>query len=365
MSLGVYPSQYIEEMIINGIIKNANLDNIQPSTLDLSISDEIYKLKGIVLPRLGENVRNIIQRASLEKTTLNTPLECQQVYLVRLNETLDLPDHIYAYNNNKSSSGRINLQARLVLDGVPNFDHIPAGYKGELWLIVSPQSFGVKLYPGNAINQLAFINSETQLNSHEYEILNKETPLLYTPEREIIPIVSQDFSSRREGLVMTLNLDLDLVGYKCKPQPDKVLDFNSYNHNPVDFFEPLHATNKEIMLERDNFYILSTYEYIRVPNNYAMEMKPYDPSQGEFRTHYAGFFDPGFGYGNGEMQGTPGVLEVIPQDNDFFMYHRQPICTVAYERLIALPSIVYGSSKAGSHYQRQRGPQLSKHFRVE
>ncbi|MBI4117904.1 MAG: 2'-deoxycytidine 5'-triphosphate deaminase [Parcubacteria group bacterium] len=362
MSLGVYPSQFIEEMISLGFVRNASLHHLQPSSLDLSLSEEIYEIKGISLPKPHESIRDMLIKLEAKKFSFDIPLRCQKVYAIRLNESLALPKHIYAYCSNRSSSGRINLQARLIADGITSFDHVPRGYSGELWIIVSPQSFNVKLACNSRLNQILFRNSATPLSQSDYSILCEQTPLLYSPHETVIPCM-EAFSPRADGLTLTINLDLDIVGYKCEPSGEKTLDFQSFDHAPDDFFEPIYGNEKkETMLKKNEFYILSTYEYIRVPNDFSMEMKPYDPSQGEFRTHFAGFFDPGFGYGNNTLKGNPAVLEIIPQDNDFYLYHRQPICTITYERLVSIPTIVYGSNQAGSHYQSQRGPKLSRHF---
>lgn len=364
MALGVYPVQKIKQLLDEGHITDADYANLQPSSLDLSLSDEAYRMKGIFLPRKNESVSDIIREASIEKISLDDPLLCQEVYLIRLNEAFSLPDHVYGYVNNKSSSGRLNLQARLLANGTPSFDYIPHGYSGAVWLVISPQSFNIKLYPGDCINQVLFRNGDTRLYGTDYETISKELPLMYNPDGTPLPI-TKDHIWPPSGLTMTINLDQEILGYTCMPTQSRTLDFRNYEHDQDDFFEVIpRNTQKEITLQRGAFYIFSTYEYIRVPNDYAVEMIPYDSFKGEFRSHYAGFFDPGFGFGEqGELKGTPGVLEVLSYDNDFYIKHRQPICTFVYERLTQLPDYVYGSSKAGSHYQKQRGPQLSKHFK--
>ena len=167
---------------------------------------------------------------------------------------------------------------------------------------------------------------------------------------------------------MTIDLEQDLIGYRSTPSPGKVLDFHRYDHDPNDFFNPIYRLhNHGLVLNHNEFYILCTAEYIRVPLEYAVEMVAYDTSKGEFRSHYAGFFDPGWGFGeSGEVMGAPAVLEVITQDNEFYLRHGQPICKMVYERLAEKADLSYGSQKAESHYHEQRGPRLSKHFkRVE
>jgi dCTP deaminase len=361
MFKGALASQSIEKLIQDGIILNANVKNIQPSSLDLTLDDEIYRMKGVFLPHKGEKIRDIIKDGALYQTDFSKPLECNGVYLIKIKESLNLPHELYAYANNKSSSGRLNLQARLIADGVPYFDKINRGTVGELWVVVSPKSFSIKLEPGITINQIRFFGSDTVLSEDEYKDLYLKENLLLI-DNQVIPIEQLNF---RHDITMSINLQGDLVGYKCSPNSGKVIDMTKLNHyEPLEFFEPIYRNEKgQLLLKANEFYILSTIESIRVPKNYATEMIAYDPSKGEFRSHYAGFFDPGFGYGvNGEINGTPAVLEVITQDNDFILRHGQPICRMVYEKLSELPSLIYGDKNMGSHYQNQSGPKLSKHF---
>lgn len=363
--LGAYPSQTIKKLIKEGAILGAVEENLQPSSLDLSISDEIYKMKGIFLPKKYEKISDIVKEGSLYKTDLEKPLECEGVYMVKLNESLNLSSQVFALTNNKSSSGRINLQVRLLADGVSKFDKVPRGYKGDLWVLISPKSFAVKLKPGNSLNQMMFFDIDARLSEKEHKALYKKYDLFYGKESKPVPCSEVEFDSGG-GLTMTVDLDQEVVGYKCIPQAEKVLDFNEYSHDPLDFFEPIvKPKDGTVVLKRDHFYILSTKEFVRVPSEYAMEMIAYDTSKGEYRSHYAGFIDPGFGYGkNGEVKGTPLVLEVFTNDNDFVLRDGQPICKVVYESLVENPELVYGVGDLGSHYHIQRGPRLSKHFKV-
>ncbi len=362
--LGAYPSQAIKKLIEEKLILGADEKNLQPASLDLSISDEIYKMKGIFLPRKHEKVIDIIKTGSLYKTDLNKPLECEGVYMIKLNESLNLSSQIFALTNNKSSTGRINLQVRILADGVSKFDKIPRGYKGDLWALVSPKSFAVKLKPGNALNQMMFFDIDARLTEKEHGALYRKYNLLYNSQGKPIDCSEIEFDSGG-GLTMTVDLDQDIVGYKCIPQAEKVLDFNEFSHDPLDFFESIiRPKDGTVVLKKDHFYILSTKEYVRVPCEYAMEMIAYDTSKGEYRSHYAGFIDPGWGYGkNGEVKGTPLVLEVFTNDNDFVLRDGQPICKVVYESLVEYPELVYGVGSLGSHYHTQRGPRLSKHFK--
>lgn len=363
--LGAFPSQIIEKFIHKGFIKNSESRHIQPSSLDLTISDEVYEVSGVFLPQKHESIRGLISFVHGKKVSLDSPLECHKVYLCKLQESLDLPDGIYAYANNKSSTGRINLQIRLLCDGNPTFDQVPRGYKGELWILASPHSFAVKLSPGEPLNQLRIYNADSTLSQEEHMALYNYHPLLYDAHGNTLPLESVGLD-KGGGVTMTVDFDQDIVGYVAFPQPGKVLHFGKYDHKVEDFFQPIfRPDHDQLVLSRDGFYIFSTKEYISIPPEFAVEMIAYDPSKGEFRSHYAGFFDPGWGYGEkGERQGTPAVLEVYPHDHNFIFRDGQPICKMVYERLATFPDRIYGTGKLGSHYGNQRGPRVSKHFTV-
>ncbi len=356
--IGALPAQHIRKLIEEGMILGADMGNIQPSSLDLTISDEIYKMKGVFLPQKNESIRELLRLGTLYSTDLSKPLEYDGIYLIRLNEEIYLPPEIAARSNNKSSSGRINLQARLLANGVSHFDMIPAGYEGELWILVSPQSFPVLLHYGNTINQIRFFSGDSVLHHEEYQKYFKDNHILFDVSGNPISL-----EEHCVGNGITLSADLlthDVIGYKCTPSRGNVLDFDRRDYDPLDFFSPLlRPKNGHVVLKKQEFYILATKEAIRVPNEFAVEMVAYDPSKGEFRSHYAGFFDPGWGENS---HGLPAVLEILTNDNDFILRHNQPICKMMYELLLEPTELLYGSIQAGSHYSSQRGPRLSKHF---
>jgi len=363
--LGAFPSQRIERMLADGQIVGAEASRIQPSSLDLTISDEIYKMKGVFLPRVGETISDILREGALFPWDLGKPLESQGIYLVRLNESLALHQNAYARTNNKSSTGRVNLQARLLADGVPRFDALPRGYHGALWLLLIPRSFSIKLTAGDALNQIRFFNADATLSRADLDALYGEDALLHTENGIHIQREHVEFDERG-GVTLTVNLDQPVVGYKCRPSAGTILDFRSYEHDPSEFFETIHRPkNGHLILRRDEFSILSTLECLRVPPAFACEMVAYDPSKGEYRSHYAGFIDPGWGYGRaGEIPAAALVLEVLLQDNDVILRHGQPVCKVVFERLAEPADRVYGTSELKSSYALQRGPRLSKHFRL-
>lgn len=368
---GTLPSQEIQKLIDAGAIRAADgIDGaqVQPSSLDLTLSVEGYSMPGSLLPLHGERVRDLIERYSRFSIDLRNPnvLIKDNVYLIRLREQLNLPEGIAAYANNKSSTGRIDLQTRVICDGNPRYDKVPAGYEGDLWLEVIPKSFDVTARAGDSLNQSIFYSGRAILDYDALMALNEQSQLLYPPpdRKGHDDRVIHAGHRESEGLLMTLDLEQDIVGYVSR-KSYRPIDLAHINgHDPGQYFDPiLRPDDGTLFLSQEAFYIFSTFEYVSVPPDYAVEMLPYDTSAGEFRAHYAGFFDPGFGYGEkGEVKGTPAVLEVRPYEDDLIVRHRQPVCKMAYEKLTARPDKLYGV-RMSSNYAAQRGPRLSKFFK--
>lgn len=361
---GALAFQHIKELMSLGHIREAQEEHLQPSSIDLSISGEVFRMRGTFLPRPSEKIRDILRNGILFPVSLNQPLELNGIYLVRLNEILDLPINIFATTNNKSSSGRINLQTRLIVNGVPSFDYVPKGYRGELWLEIIPKSFPVKLSYSERVNQMRFFTNEPRLNNEEFGRLNEQYGFLRDAKTQPIPLID---TNGHRGLTMSIDLiSQSIVGYRCTPTPSRVLDYSRRDYDPLDFFEPIYQPKDgQLIMRRGEFYIFGTKEGIRVPKEFAVEMMAYDVSKGEFRSHYAGFFDPGWGFGsNGEVLGTPAVLEVFTHDNDFVLRDGQPICQMVYEHLTAPADICYGDPRLTNNYYTQHGPRLSKHFKM-
>ena len=366
-NLGVFPSQMIKQMIEAGEV-TADIENIQPASLDLGISDEAYRMRGTFLPRRGEKIRDVIEKESIYRADLRNPLERNGVYLIRLNETLNLPKDKFAFASSKSSTGRVDLQTRLLVDGYPRFDTVPSGYQGELWLQVIPKSFLIKLSFGERLNQIRLFNCQARVSWQDMAEVYDTNKLLFDKDHNFIE--TKDKISKEAGNKLTMNIDLEgegegsIIGYR-NISHDQVLDFSKIGqHNADDFFEPIYARkDKSILMEKEAFYIFCTKESVRIPREFSGEMIAYDISSGEFRSHYAGFFDPGFGYGeNGEIKGRRAVLEVRSFDNNFIFRDGQPICQMSFEKLIEPADFIY-SEKIGSHYANQSGPKLSKHFK--
>jgi dCTP deaminase len=366
---GAIPFQMIREMIRAGYIPGAAAENIQPSSLDLTVTDEIYRMRGSYLPRAGESVRELVEVGALYKSSLEYPLDRGGIYLIRLNESLRLPKMITAVTTNKSSTGRIDLRTRLVADGITRFDTIPAGHRGSLWIEVAPKSFPVKLYPGMTLNQMRFFFGPAKLNALEHGFAYDNHGLLRDAFGRPIP---QSDNRVGEGITMTIDLvgdegaeDDAIIGWRSLPGASNVLDMKRFDHDPFEFFEPLRKQPKgQLTLTTGVFYILNTKERIVVPPEFAMQMANYDPSVGEFRAHFAGFFDPGFGWNEEDAKrGTTAVLEVEAYGHECVLRDGQPICLMVYERMLAVPEKIYGEN-VGSHYVGQTGPRLSKWFRA-
>ena len=334
---------------------------IQPASIDLTLAEEGYRLPGSILPLAGETVRDLVRHLALEAIELSRPL-ClgrDQVYLIRLRERLALPPGLEAYTNSKSSTGRVDLATRVLADGSSRYDRIPAGYAGDLWIELIPRSFNIVAEVGVSLNQAIFFHERQVLGQHDLAGLHRDHGLLRDDRGDAVPAERCCFDGR---LVMTADLSRDVVGYLAKPTHKPLVLTKLRGHAVGDFFAPLQRpASGYLFLEKDRFYILATAERVAVPADLACEMVPYDAASGEFRAHYAGFFDPGWGIAaDGRCRGTRAVLEVRSHEEDLILRHGQPICAMAYERLQRPCNDLYG--QRGNTYVDQDGPVLSKHF---
>lgn len=361
--VGALPAQQIEAMADAGCITGLDRKNIRPSSLDLSISDEIYEVEGIFQPNANETVREVLHSIQHKKISLDQPLLEGKMYVVRINEKLDLPESVYAFCNPKSTSGRIDVHVRLIADRVSRYDTVaPAGWSGELWISVAPKSFPIKLTTGQTLNQLRFFNADTRFSPLDLELAMKQYELVWDPETDKALLYKDLGINDNDGsVVLTLNLNDDVLGYEGL-KTDKVLDLSNIKHyEPSDFFKPIEKKGDYVYLKKGSFYILSTYESVRIPPNLASEMVSMDERSGEFRSHYAGFLDPGWGWGkDGDGHGRPFTLEVRPFE-DIIVRHRQPVAKIRFEHLSELPTFSYDS--IDSNYTKQARPKLSKHFK--
>lgn len=364
---GALASARIRTLIEEGFIRSSAPGGlapgqVQPASLDLTLSAEAWRMPGSVLPLRTEPVRDLIRRFARRRIDLASPeiLDRDKVVLVRLNERLHLPAAVGAYTNSKSSTGRIDLQTRTITDRNPRYEKIRRGYDGELFLEIIPKSFDVELREGDSLNQIILYGRRRLLLSAELAALMETDPLLF--DAEGVPVAAADCVVE-DGLLMSVDLSREIVGWVARKTPEPVrIASGSGSHDAREFFDPIpRPRDGRLVLCRGSFYILSTAEHLRVPADFAVEMLPYESTAGEFRAHYAGFFDPGFGAGPG-LRGTPAVLEVRAHDDDLILRHGQPICKMVFEHLSERPAVLYGEGGT-NHYQHQRGPRLSRLFR--
>jgi dCTP deaminase len=282
---------------------------------------------------------------------------------VPLLESLALPTDVRGRSNPKSTTGRLDVFTRVITDGTPRFDEVRPGYRGPLYLEVSPQSFPVRVHAGASLNQLRLLQGATSMSDGALRAVYAEQPLLYDDDDRPIPLDRVGFN---EGLCMGIDLSGrmtdGIIGYRAHPNPPAVDLARVGQYDAADFWEPIKASVRDgYILEANRFYILVSKERIRVPPEFAAEMVVYDAGAGEIRTHYAGFFDPGFGFGDGSVLGTKVVMEVRAREVPFMVYDGQTSFKVWFERLRGRPDRVYGVGLKSS-YQHQT-LSLSKQFR--
>ncbi|MEQ1795129.1 MAG: 2'-deoxycytidine 5'-triphosphate deaminase, partial [Nitrospira sp.] len=353
---GILPYQDIKQLIATqALTASPAIEDrqIQPASLDLRLGRKAYRLISSFLPELSPissrlDVLDFYQSDLVMyemDLTEGAILEKGHVYLVPLLEHLTLPKTLRARANPKSTTGRLDVFTRVVTDLNAGFDEIRAGYHGPLFLEVVPRSFAIKVRTGQSLNQIRFVRGEATVSDASLKTLHSKSPLLYhnSPTRKALG--QREFRSER-GLFLRIDLkgdertDSRIIGYRAKKN-SHVIDLAKVGHyTAADFWEPLYRHRHDsLLLEPEEFYILASKERIRVPAGYAAEMVAYEAACGELRTHYAGFFDPGFGYGKeGEIKGTQVVLEVRPHDVPFLIHDGQTFFKVVYDRMLDVPS---------------------------
>jgi len=353
---GVLADTTIREMIAGGAIAAdpAVTDaQVQPASLDLRLGTVAYRVRASFLAGQDRSVAARIAEFEMHRIDLTTGavLEKGCVYVVPLMERLALPEGVTAVANAKSSTGRLDLLTRTITDGGVEFDRIPDGYTGPLYAEICPRSFSVLVRPGMRLNQIRFRRGQTVLDDAALAALHTRTPL----------VTGKALIS--EGLGFSVDLRPaagDLVGYRAKPHAG-VIDLDRIGHYaPLDFWEEVRSRDARIILDPGAFYILVSREAVTIPPDYAAEMAPYLAMVGEFRVHYAGFFDPGFGWAEAGGAGSRGVLEVRCHESPFVLEHGQVVGRLVYERMAENPDRLYGAGLK-SNYQGQ-GLKLSKHF---
>lgn len=354
LAVGVLPDFEIHRAIETGAILAPALlpGQIQPSSIDLRLGTRAHRLRASFLPGAA-SVEDRLVDLTLHSfdITDGAVLETDAVYLIELQEELRLPPEVAVKANPKSSTGRLDVFVRLIADGAKAFDAVPAGYQGKLWLEVVPKTFPVLVRPGSRLAQARLHRGDTRLADVMISELNVDLKLTDAVEAVV-----------RNGLCLGVDLtpDVDgIVGWRARRNAGVVDVDRVAGYDRHEFWDPVTVRPKGgMVLEPGEFYILCSREAVAVPPGYASEMLPFDAGIGEFRAHYAGFFDPGFGWGEGNA--SRAVLEVRARDVPFLVEHGQIVAKLGYERMAGLPEGLYGQGLK-SNYQGQ-GLKLSKHF---
>jgi dCTP deaminase len=363
---GILATQHLEELVVRNWISVASpldADQVQPASLDLRLGRFAYEVKASFLPGETGRVMRRIDDLLVECIDLSSSAVLRKgaVYVIPLQESLALPDGYWGKANPKSTTGRLDILTRLITDYTDRFESVPWAYKGSLFVEVFSRTFDIRVREGTRLNQLRIVRGEPRPSDSQIRRLHDEVGVLFSDDREkaVNPLV--DRGAIWVGVDLQPRDETAIVGYKARHRTS-VIDLSRINHyEPEEFWEPILANPRRMLiLEPGEFYILVSKERVRVPPAVAAEMVAYEPSAGEFRPHYAGFFDPGFGFGS-EMHGTPAVLEVRSHEVPFVLEDGQHVARLIYERLIGSPSRLYGLG-IGSSYQGQRLA-LSKQFR--
>jgi dCTP deaminase len=361
---GILPAQAIRALIAADVLHLAEpilAGQLQPASLDLRLGPVAYRVRASFLPAANERVQAKLDDLQLHTISLSqgAVLETGCVYIVPLLESLALPPSIEAATNPKSSTGRLDVFTRVIADGVGAFDKIPAGYRGPLYAEICPQTFPIVVRKGSRLSQIRFRQGAASDSDAALADLQRREQLVATETADIA-----------QGIA----LSVDLIGSKNGGSKDGLVGYRAKRHTGLvdvdapgscsvaDYWEPIHAHgSKRLILDPDQFYILASKEAVHVPPTHAAEMVPFNPLVGEFRVHYAGFFDPGFGHAAAGGSGSKAVLEVRSHKVPFLLEDGQTIGRLIYERMTELPEMLYGRD-LNSNYQAQ-GLKLSKHFK--
>lgn len=336
----------------------------QPASLDVRLGEVAYRIRSSFVPG-NRAVEDVLQELLMYPLDLRQHgiLERNQVYLVPLQEALALPEDIRVKSNPKSSTGRLDIFTRVISDYSYRFDEVRAGYRGNLYLEIVPNSFTVRLKPGLSLNQLRFMRGDSVVDDEQLRRLYHREPLLFDSASQPIPLSQVCL---QEGLLMSVDLQgtqsEGIIGYKARKNSNIVDVSQVGQYNITDFWEPIYRQQGDfLILEPEEFHLLCSREKVRIPPDFSAEMLAYDIGAGEFRVHYAGFFDPGFGYGSGDLTGTYAVLEVRPHEVPYRISHGQPFFKLQFSRNVERPEMIYGTGLS-SHYQYQQLA-VSKQFK--
>ena len=373
-SSGILSSQEILDLIKNNIINSdqeIDKDIIQPASIDLRLGQKAWRVPASFLPGKGNKVSTRLKGLAMHEFSLvdGAVLECGCVYIVKLLENVSLTSDLIGLANPKSSTGRLDLFTRLIVDEAQEFEQVPAGYEGPLYIEISPRTFSVIVRTGSRLNQLRLRRGNLHTSDKEMEILQAHVGLVRNKDNSDLP------DKIKNGVPLSVDLSGEngLIGFKARKY-SMLIDVDKPNFYKSDLFwekittedllySKYDSNNKSgaLILIPDAFYILASKEYVSVPSNYAAEMRAYDTKVGEFRAHYAGFFDPGFGLSELGASKTKAVLEVRSHDVPFLIEQEQTVCRLVYEPMASIPKNLYGEAGGTSNYQSQ-GLKLAKHF---
>ena len=358
---GILAIQHLEAAILDGVIaadRPIEPMQLQPASLDLRLGAEAWRVQASFLPGQHMTVQDKLKKFGMHKIDLSdgAVLERGCVYIVKLQERLKLPTDISALANPKSSTGRLDIFTRLITDCAREFESVEAGYDGPLFAEISPRTFSVLVRAGSRLSQLRLRRGDSAPSDLLMRSLQTDVGLVHGGESADI----------RDGVGLSVNLEPDersnMVGWRARKHAG-LIDIDAPNSQPVnEFWERVtlaDLTAGGLVLNPDEFYILASREFVTVPRDYAAEMRAYDTRVGEFRAHYAGFFDPGFGMAELGASRTRAVLEVRSHDVPFLIEQGQTVCRLVYEPMLGVPQTLYGSGE--SNYQSQ-GLRLAKHF---
>ena len=355
---GILPSHTLAALLDAHVIQtrdDVEPGQIQPSSLDLRLGHVAHRVRASFLPGKARTVRERLEDLSLHTIDLKAGavLETGCVYVVPLLESVDLPPTLSGMANPKSSTGRLDVFTRLITDRSTAFDRVEAGYCGPLYAEISPRTFSILARTGSRLNQLRLRQGQPLFSDTQLRDLHRQSSLV------------EGQGDIDDGIGFSIDLlgdgDTGLIGYRAKRHAGLIDIDHKAGYHPEDFWERLYASrDRSLILDPDEFYILASKEAVSVPPDFAAEMVPFNPEVGEFRVHYAGFFDPGFGHSDSGGQGSRAVLEIRSHDVPFILTDGQLIGRLVYERLVETPNVVYGQG-IGSNYQSQ-GLKLSKHF---
>ena len=360
---GILPVQHLQQAIQDGAIsadQQITGAQLQPASLDLRLGTNAWRVQASFLPGSKMTVVDKLAKFAMHKIELTdgAVLERGCVYIVELQESLALPRGVSAMANPKSSTGRLDIFTRLICDYASEFESVADGYKGSLYAEISPRTFSVLVRAGSRLSQLRLRKGQATASDDAMQSLHTDVGLVHGYRGANADI--------RDGIGLTINLEPDqksgMIGWRARKHAG-LIDIDAAASYPVDAFwervAPSDLAAGGLVLNPDEFYILASREFVTVPRDHAAEMRAYDTRVGEFRAHYAGFFDPGFGMAELGASQTRAVLEVRSHDVPFLIEQGQTVCRLVYEPMLAVPDVLYGS--AGSNYQSQ-GLRLAKHF---